>query len=274
MERVRLLSDNVVWVKPSELKVKDGFNPRFEFGDLQWLEHSILKYGVIKPLLVRRETMEIIDGGRRHRASCNVALLQPDLEIPVTFYDGTNEMKCLQLALLSNDGKPLLPIEEASAYARIRQETQCSVKALAEFVGKKESYVAERLILLDASPEVQEAVKDQSVPVSTAQEIIRATGGDHGQQKELIAKAKEGKQGRREVREKIEQKRAERRPAKPIHSFEFRNDRFKITTETGGVVVPITHQLQVNLPALFEGTLTTAVMASELRRLAKEIEKL
>lgn len=57
--------DNITWLEPSELKAND-YNPNVVFNaELNLLELSIVKHGWLHPLLVHKESMEIIDGFHR-----------------------------------------------------------------------------------------------------------------------------------------------------------------------------------------------------------------
>lgn len=57
--------DTITWLEPFELKAND-YNPNVVFNaELRLLELSIVKHGWLHPILVHKNTMEIIDGFHR-----------------------------------------------------------------------------------------------------------------------------------------------------------------------------------------------------------------
>ena len=83
----------------------------FEREALEALADSIGTYGVLQPIIVRKngETYEIIAGERRWRAAKMAGLS----EIPAVVFDG-DELKAAQVALIENiQREDLNPVEEA-----------------------------------------------------------------------------------------------------------------------------------------------------------------
>lgn len=57
--------DAITWLEPHELK-SNAYNPNVVFNaELRLLELSIVKHGWLHPILVHKETNEIIDGFHR-----------------------------------------------------------------------------------------------------------------------------------------------------------------------------------------------------------------
>lgn len=180
-------------VRFSDLTIKEGRNPRFDYGDVEGLAASILQHGLLQPLRVRKgpDGFELVDGHRRFRALEELARSGQGLaQVPVIVEDEeADESHLLIKVLASNHGKPLLPIEEAIAFKRLLEEFELSINAISVSVGKSFSHVKGRLALLDAEPEVREALAEGSVGVTLATEI--ASQEDPEVQKQLIREAKE-----------------------------------------------------------------------------------
>jgi len=117
------------------------------------LRDSIARNGLLQPITVRphpsilTEYM-IVDGERRWRG-CEGVL--EDLACIVRT-DMIETSRRLATQLEANTGKPLTPLEEAKAFARLIDDTGMSVADLAEFLGRAPSTVAERVGLLELGP--------------------------------------------------------------------------------------------------------------------------
>ena len=114
--------------KPVEQKIKLSMiepnreQPRKNFDEesLQELCESIQQYGVIQPLIVKKnkDYYEIIAGERRWRAAKMAGLK----EVPVIIKDYT-EQEIVEISLIENiQRENLNPIEEAMAYKRLMEE--------------------------------------------------------------------------------------------------------------------------------------------------------
>lgn len=201
-------------VKPENVIVSEGWNPRIDFGDVDELAESIRENGVLMPITVRRRAdkgLELVDGERRLRACLKLRAEDVDVMLPAFFLKSSaSDSEALVHALISNHGKPLTPLEEARAFARLR-EAGMTLDAISKSIGHKRShaYVHQRLKLLEADPELQESVERGEVPASMAQNIVTASKGDKERERELTREAKTGKEGRRRVRTELQETSAE-----------------------------------------------------------------
>lgn len=189
------------FASPADLKVKEGFNPRFDLGDLEALAASIAENGVKIPLRVRRNDegdLEVVDGHRRLAAIFSIKGTGKPVDVPVMLIQPETELDALAETLISNDGKPLLPMEEAAALKRLK-DGGLTVKDIMKKIGRSDTFIFDRLRLLEAEPEVQAAVAEGKIPVTMAAEIAK-------QKKERqagLAKKAETKEGRKEVKKAI-----------------------------------------------------------------------
>ncbi|WP_174615215.1 ParB/RepB/Spo0J family partition protein [Virgibacillus ihumii] len=135
-----------------EIPVKDcrpnPYQPRktFHADAIEELKESILQYGIIQPLIVRKSIKgyEIVVGERRFRAAKEAGL---DV-IPAVVKELTDE-KMMEVALLENlQREDLTPIEEAYAYSNLMNELEITQDELSKRLGKSRSHIANIVRLL------------------------------------------------------------------------------------------------------------------------------
>ncbi|APC50126.1 ParB/RepB/Spo0J family partition protein [Virgibacillus halodenitrificans] len=130
------------------------YQPRktFHADAIEELKDSILEYGIIQPLIVRKSIKgyEIVVGERRFRAAKEAGLDK----IPVVIKELTDD-KMMELALLENlQREDLTPIEEAQAYANLMTELKVTQEELAKKLGKSRSHIANIVRLLSLPEQV------------------------------------------------------------------------------------------------------------------------
>ncbi|MBN6206518.1 ParB/RepB/Spo0J family partition protein [Ralstonia pickettii] len=130
------------------------YQPRktFHADAIEELKESILEYGIIQPLIVRKSIKgyEIVVGERRFRAAKEAGLET----IPAVVKELTDE-KMMELALLENlQREDLTPIEEAHAYANLMSELKITQEELANRLGKSRSHIANIVRLLSLPDQI------------------------------------------------------------------------------------------------------------------------
>ena len=150
----------------SEIEINKIFaNPNqprkvFDMEALRVLADSISLYGVLQPIIVRKnETLpdlyEIIAGERRWRAA-NMAGLT---EIPAVVLEG-DDLKIAQISLIENiQREDLNPVEEAMAYDMLIEKFDLTQDQVAKQVGKSRSAITNALRLLDLPEDVLEMLR-------------------------------------------------------------------------------------------------------------------
>src|SRR5690625_5988172 len=118
------------------------YQPRktFHADAIEELKESILQYGILQPLIVRKSIKgyQIVVGERRFRAA-NEAKLS---SIPAIVKVLTDE-RMMELALLENlQREDLSPIEEAHAYSNLMNELGIRQEELSKRLGKSRSHIA------------------------------------------------------------------------------------------------------------------------------------
>lgn len=152
----------------------DPEQPRRHFDDaaLDELADSIRLRGLVQPILVRPAPQgrgwQIVAGERRWRAAARAGLHQ----IPAIVRD-LNDTDTFTIALIENiQRKDLTAIEEAEAYARLRDRLGHSADAIGRMTGKSRSHVANILRLLELPEAVRAMVADGRLGMGHARALI------------------------------------------------------------------------------------------------------
>ena len=194
-------------IDPRAIIVQDGWNPRTDFSGEHELKRSIIENGVKVPLRVKNVdgSIILIDGERRLRATLKaISEGHEIISIPAIFErKGISDVEALVTALITNEGKPLDPVEEARGLQRLIN-WGLTIKDIAGKVGKSEVHIRNRLALTDASPQVQQAVQEKTVTLSDAAKITRQSGGNVAAQDEALKTVKKDAPVRRKKRSKVE----------------------------------------------------------------------
>lgn len=161
----------VIEVKISSV-VPNSDQPRKEFNDaaLSELSASIAKFGVIQPLLVRKngKYYEIIAGERRWRAAKLAGLKK----VPVLIKEYT-QREVLEVALIENlQREDLNPIEEAMAYSKLIEDFALKQEEVAERVSKSRSAVANSMRLLKLHDKIQKMLVDDVITTGHARCLL------------------------------------------------------------------------------------------------------
>lgn len=140
-------ANQIIELDITELR-PNPYQPRksFQVEAIEELKNSIIEYGIIQPLLVRKviKGYEIIAGERRFRAAKEANLEK----VPVIVKE-LNDQKMMELALLENlQRENLTPIEEAQAYVNLMKSYQLTQEELSKKLGKSRPHIANHVRLL------------------------------------------------------------------------------------------------------------------------------
>ncbi len=147
--------ENIISLLPISLVDPRSDQPRktFDRATLEELAESIVRHGLLQPILVREYAdgrYQIIAGERRFRASKIAGLA----EIPAIVLE-KDDKKAAEIALIENiQREDLNPIEEAMAYRALAEEYGLTQEELSEKVGKSRSAIANATRLLELPDEV------------------------------------------------------------------------------------------------------------------------
>ncbi len=147
--------------------------PRRDFGEqaLNELAKSIELHDIIQPLTVSKtgaDKYRIIAGERRWRAA-KIAGLK---DVPV-YVRLANDQQLLELALLENlQRENLNAIEIGLSYKRMMEELEYTQEQVAERMGKERSTVTNYIRLLKLPPDIQIAVRNNTISMGHARAIV------------------------------------------------------------------------------------------------------
>lgn len=136
-------------------------NPRKHFDEnaLKELSQSIKEHGILQPVLVRPmndkeegfEQFELVCGERRYRAAI-IAGLE---DIPVNIRVLTDD-EAFELQIVENlERKDVHPLDEADAFKKMLDSGKYTIADIAAKMAKSESFIAQRLKLVDLIDDVR-----------------------------------------------------------------------------------------------------------------------
>lgn len=153
-------------------------NPRRVL-DIAELASSIRAYGLLQPVVLRRTgpRYELVAGHRRHAAVRWLAEQEPDeprwREIEAVLRQADADQAYLLTLTENLQRQDLAPKEEATALEVLVRQEGWSVRKVAEAIHRNPMYVSRRLRVFD-DPHLAPAVLTNALPVSTAEELLRA----------------------------------------------------------------------------------------------------
>jgi len=148
--RIEEIDTNLICPNPTQ--------PRkvFEHDKLEELTESIKKYGVIQPIIVRKDgdVYTIIAGERRWRAARKAELK----EVPCLIRDFDDEQNMLIAIIENMQREDLNPIEEAEGLNQMTLTFGLTQEQISKSVGKSRPYITNALRLLKLPVEVREMI--------------------------------------------------------------------------------------------------------------------
>ena len=149
--------------------------PRKDFDDesISELSESILKHGLLQPIVVRPKPngrYEIVAGERRWRA-CRLAGLD---SVPVIIKD-LDEQKAAEIALVENlQRENLNAYEEALGYKSLMDDFGLTQEAVSQSVGKSRVAVTNALRLLNLPENILAALREGKISAGAARTLLSA----------------------------------------------------------------------------------------------------
>ena len=154
-------------IVPNPRQPRTHFNPE----DLAELVHSVREFGVLQPVVVRKNSdgeYELIMGERRTRAAREAGLDT----IPVIVRETADE-DLLRDALLENlHRSELNPLEEASAYQQLLEDFGITQEELATRIGRSRPQISNTIRLLKLPVPVQQRVAAGVLTAGHARAIL------------------------------------------------------------------------------------------------------
>ncbi|WP_342047001.1 ParB/RepB/Spo0J family partition protein [Bacillus sp. OTU530] len=148
------------------------YQPRKHFQEeaIHELKESILEYGIIQPIIVRKSIKgyEIVAGERRFRAA-----KEANLETVPVVIRGLTDQQMMELALLENlQREDLTPMEEASAYQLLMDELKLTQDQLAKRLGKSRPHISNHIRLLSLPEDIQQLISNGTLSMGHGRTLL------------------------------------------------------------------------------------------------------
>ena len=218
---------------------RDQPRKKFDEDAILELADSIKQFGVLQPLLVRKnkDYYEIIAGERRWRAAKQAGVK----EVPVIVKEYT-EQEIVEIGLIENiQRENLNPIEEALAYKRLLTEFNLKQEEVAERVSKSRTAVTNSMRLLKLADEVQQMIIDEKITTGHARALI--TIEDTEKQIEIAKKVVDEKLSVRDIEKLVKdlnKPKKEKKAAKQIKNEFIYQDIEEKLKQSFGTKVSVT----------------------------------
>lgn len=167
-----ILGDQIISIELSKIIIRENFNVRTDYGDLDSLALSIIGNGQTVPGKVdvlSDGTFLLTDGHRRFKALQLIAEMgdeKPLFKATINSRKITEEQRILQM-FTTQDNKPLAGHEVAELIQRLIN-LGWKQNDIAKKIGKTPSYVSQMLSYASESPIIKEQVVNGTMNVSTA----------------------------------------------------------------------------------------------------------
>ena len=195
---------------------RDQPRKKFDEDAILELADSIKQFGVLQPLLVRKnkDYYEIIAGERRWRAAKQAGVK----EVPVIVKEYT-EQEIVEIGLIENiQRENLNPIEEAMAFKRLLEEFNLKQDEVAERVSKSRTAVTNSMRLLKLGEKVQQMIIDDMITTGHARALLAID--DEEQQYLLATKIFDEKLSVRETEKLIKSLKNPKKQVKVVKTVE------------------------------------------------------
>jgi len=140
---------------------------------LEALTASIEKVGVKYPLLVKKkgdgEKYEIIDGHMRYLACRQLE----KTSVPVLIQEKAGDLSNVDMVITNVVRMDMNPIDLAHALLWLKDTLKISTSQLGAMMGRSHDWVSDRLQLLSFPEHIQKAVRENLLPIATAQALAR-----------------------------------------------------------------------------------------------------
>jgi len=157
-------------IKIEKIVLKD--NIRKDLGDITELTASIKENGVRHPLELDHKN-ELVDGYRRLEGAIAAGLDE------VPFFENELGINRIEEQLISGVfQKNLNPMEEAQAFRKYLDEQKVQICTLAARIGKSESYIEKRLLLLNLPKQAQDAIISKKIQLGHALVLAKMPNKD------------------------------------------------------------------------------------------------
>ena len=194
----------------------------FDEEELSQLTESVRQYGVLQPLLVKKEgeKYRIIAGERRYRAAKEAGLK----EIPVVIRDYTSQ-QAAEVSIIENVQRAdLNPMEEAMAYQMLIDDYGLKQEEIAGKVSKNRTTITNALRLLKLTDKVRLMVAQGALSAGHARTLVPIEDEDtqYALAREVVEKQLSVRETERLVKQAGRKKLEKKKKDEPDLSIYFR----------------------------------------------------
>ena len=194
----------------------------FDEEELSQLTESVRQYGVLQPLLVKKEgeKYRIIAGERRYRAAKEAGLK----EIPVVIRDYTSQ-QAAEVSIIENVQRAdLNPMEEAMAYQMLIDDYGLKQEEIAGKVSKNRTTITNALRLLKLTDKVRLMVAQGALSAGHARTLVPIEDEDtqYALAREVVEKQLSVRETERLVKQAGRKKPEKKKKDEPDLSIYFR----------------------------------------------------
>jgi ParB family chromosome partitioning protein len=210
---------------PIEMVSANPDQPRkvFEEKELLELRDSIKEFGVIQPIIVKRDTKglyTIIAGERRLKAAALAGLKK----IPAIIRDADDKDSAL-LALVENVQRENLSyLEEAAAYKRLMEEHGLTQMEIAKRVGKQQSTISNKIRILGLPEDIRQVLAENQLTERHARALLKV--GDETVRKQILSRILEHglnvKQTEKLIEDVLKKQEEEKRKGEKLRFINYR----------------------------------------------------
>lgn len=183
-----------VYLHPNQ--IKEEWNVREDYGEIENLAESILEIGVQNPIRVFKNSNDefyyLTDGHRRHAATKEaLQYAKNEIYIPAIIEQQNNtEANRVIDQLILNNGKDLTALEQSIAIDKAVNNYGWDVNTIAKRVGKSNASIYYYLKLSSSVPELKKALKNEELTFGAALDIIKQND-THTKQLDALNKLRE-----------------------------------------------------------------------------------
>lgn len=190
-------------IDPRKIVVKENFNSRTDFGDIDELASQIKAQGVLNPITVIPFTDEegndkyrLVDGERRYKATMTLINGGYNVEkIPALFAaKSLTDEDLLVQQLMRNEGKPFTEYEYGVAFKKF-QDMGLTNQQIADKLGIKRWKVDCFLAHLNRAPEVQKLMREGKITGVDVRHIYQAAKNEKSAVKQILKLADKAEKG-------------------------------------------------------------------------------
>jgi ParB family chromosome partitioning protein len=164
---------NITYISIESIR-PNPYQPRKQFkkGALDELCHSILQYGVLQPINVRKisnSSYELVAGERRLRAATMAGIS----EIPAIIVNCDDNDSAVMALIENLQREDLSYMEEAEGYCNLINEHGLTQDKLAQKIGKSQSTIANKIRLLKLSSTIKGILSDNNLSERHARALLK-----------------------------------------------------------------------------------------------------